>query len=233
MEPNLISSSRTQVGTESSFISKVFLWMAAGLTVSAFGAFWLLSQPALLKTLFSNKWIFWGLFIVQLGMVWGLSASVMRLSALAGTLIFLVYSFLNGLTLSSIFLVYTSASIVTTFAITAGTFFFFSIYGLTTKRDLTGVGSLATMGLIGVLIASVVNIFLKSSTLMWITTFVGIGVFLGLIAWDTQKLKAIHAMGADNPETERKLSILGALILYLDFINLFILLLRIFGKQRN
>jgi FtsH-binding integral membrane protein len=131
---------------------------------------------------------------------------------------FCLYSFLNGLTLTPIFLIYTGASVMTTFAVTAGTFLFFSFYGMTTKKDLTSVGSLAMMGLIGVIIASIVNIFLKSTALMWVMTFVGIGVFLGLIAYDTQKLKSL---------------LMGALALYLDFINLFILLLRVFGKQKN
>lgn len=231
MEPNIISGSKAQ-SSEASFISKVYLWMAAGLFISAVGSAWLLSQPELLKTIYSNMWIMFGIIAVEIGLVVWLSAGLMRMNALTATLVFLAYSFLNGVTLASIFLIYTSASIFTTFVVTAGTFLFFSLYGLTTRKDLTGVGSLAVMGLFGVIIASVINIFLKSSMLMWISTFVGIAVFLGLIAWDTQKLKALHANGAAYGR-ERNLAVMGALMLYLDFINLFILLLRIFGRQRD
>ncbi len=227
-----IAASPTQV-SESSFISKVYLWMSLGLIVSAGGSIFMLSQPELLKAVFTNRWIFFGLIIAEVGLVIWLSAAAMRLSAAAASTLFLAYSFLNGVTLCSIFLVYTGGSIATTFAVTAGTFFFFSVYGLTTKKDLTGLGSLAMMGLIGVVIASVVNIFLKSSGLMWVMTFVGIAVFLALIAYDTQKLKAMHAMAAHDEDMSKKIAVLGALALYLDFINLFLLLLRIFGKGRD
>jgi FtsH-binding integral membrane protein len=227
-----IAASQTQV-SESSFISKVYLWMSLGLMVSAGAALFMLSQPELLKAVFTNKLIFFGLIIAEVGLVIWLSAAAMRLSAAAASALFLAYSFLNGVTLCSIFLVYTGGSIATTFAVTAGTFFFFSVYGLTTKKDLTGLGGLAMMGLIGVVIASVVNIFLKSSGLMWVMTFVGIAVFLALIAYDTQKLKAMHAMAAHDEDMSKKIAVLGALALYLDFINLFLLLLRIFGKGRD
>ena len=232
MDPRMITSSQARI-SESSFLSKVYLWMAAGLGVSGAASFWLLSQPALLKAVFSNNWIFFGIVIAELGLVLWLSMRVMTMSASLASLLFVVYSFLNGITLTAVLLVYTGASVLTTFAITAGTFLFFSVYGATTKKDLTSVGNLAMMGLIGVVIASIVNLFLKSPVMMWILTFVGIAVFLGLIAYDTQKLKAIHAAGLQNPEMEKKMAVLGALTLYLDFINLFILLLRIFGKRRD
>ena len=219
--------------SESSFISKVFLWMAVGLAVSTLGSFWLLSQPPLLTAIVKNQWLFFGLVIAEIGMVVWLSAAIMSMSAGLATLLFLAYSFLNGVTLSPIFLVYTGASIATTFAVSAGTFFFFSLYGLTTKKDLTTMGGLMMMGLIGVILASVVNIFLKSSPLGWAITFIGVAVFMGLIAWDTQKLKAMHAMGFQSEALEKKMVIIGALALYLDFINLFILLLRIFGKRKD
>lgn len=232
MENKSIVGSQAQV-SESNFISKVYLWMSLGLMVSAAGSLWILSQPVLLKAIFTNNLILFGLIGAELGLVIWLSAAIRSMGEGLAKGLFLGYSFLNGVTLASIFLVYTGASIVTTFAITAGTFFFFSLYGITTKKDLTGVGNLAFMGLIGIILASVVNIFLKSSGLMWATTFIGIAVFLGLIAYDTQKLKALHAAGFENAEMEKKLAIMGALTLYLDFINLFILLLRIFGKRRN
>lgn len=227
------SVARSAQVAESNFLSRVYLWMAGGLVVSAAASFWLLSQPNLLRAVFTNSALLIGLVIAELGLVIWFSAAAMRMSVAMGSTLFLAYSFLNGITLTSIFLVYTGVSVLTTFAVTAGTFFFFSLYGATTKKDLTGVGGLAIMGLIGVIIASIVNIFLKSSALMWVTTFIGIAVFLGLIAYDTQKLKAIRATGFENAEAEKRVAILGALTLYLDFINLFILLLRIFGKRRD
>ncbi|MBI3251758.1 MAG: Bax inhibitor-1/YccA family protein [Candidatus Omnitrophica bacterium] len=227
---------RTIVGaeaSESNFISRVYLWMAAGLLVSAAASFWLLAQPGLLKAVFTNNVLLIGLVVAEIALVIWLSAGAMRMSTAMASSVFLVYSFLNGITLTSIFIVYTGVSILTTFAVTAGTFFFFSVYGMTTKKDLTGVGGLAMMGLIGIIIASVVNIFLKSPAVMWISTFIGIAVFLGLVAYDTQKLKAIRHMGFENAEMEKRVAILGALALYLDFINLFLLLLRIFGRRRD
>lgn len=219
--------------SEASFVSKVFLWMSLGLALSAVASFALLGQPALLKAIFTNSWLLIGLLIAEFGLVIWLSAGAMKMSASLASVLFAVYSILNGVTLTSVFLVYTGVSVLTTFAVTAGTFFFFSVYGATTKKDLTAIGSLAMMGLIGVILASVVNIFLKSPAVMWVATFVGIAVFLGLIAYDTQKLKAIHAMGFADAEAEKRIAILGALTLYLDFINLFILLLRIFGRRRD
>ncbi len=232
MDPKTIAGSQSQV-SESSFISKVFLWMSLGLFVSAFGSFWLLTQPQIAKAIFSNSILLIALVVVELGLVIWLSAAVMRMSAVMASGLFLGYSFLNGVTLTSIFYVYTLESVASTFAITAGTFLFFSVYGLTTKKDLTSLGSLAMMGLIGVIIASLVNIFLKSSGLMWVITFIGIAVFLGLIAYDTQKLKRMYAAGFESAETQKKIAVIGALALYLDFINLFLMLLRIFGRQRN
>lgn len=232
MDQKIVTGSRTQAA-ESFFISKVYLWMSAGLGISAVAAFWLMSQPELLKALFTNPVLMIGLVIAEIALVVWLSVAVLRMSASLASVIFIGYSFLNGITLTSILLVYTGVSVISTFAITAGTFLFFSVYGMTTKKDLTSIGGLMVMGLIGVIIAGVVNIFLKSTILYWISTFVGIAVFLGLIAWDTQKLKNIHAMGFESPEMESKVAILGALTLYLDFINLFILLLRIFGKRRD
>ena len=217
----------------SGFLSKVFLWMALGLAVTTAGSFWLLSQPQLFTMIVKNQWIFFALMIAEIGLVIWLSAALMTMSASLATALFLVYSFLNGVTLSPLFIIYTGASVMTTFAVTAGTFFFFSLYGFTTKRDLTTMGGLMVMGLFGVILASIVNMFLKSSGLDWAITFIAIAVFMGLIAWDTQKLKSMHAMGFEGPEAERKMTIIGALALYLDFVNLFIQLLRIFGKRRD
>lgn len=233
MNPNTISRSGERALTESGFLSKVYLWMSAGLFLSAAGSFWMLGQPSLLQAVFTNNWLLFGLIIAELGLVIWLSAAVMSMSPTMAAFLFCAYSALNGVTLTSVFLIYAGSSVMSTFAITAGTFLFFSAYGSTTKKDLTGIGSLAIMGLFGVIIAGVVNIFLKSSVVMWITTFIGIAVFLGLIAYDTQKLKRLYAIGAQDATAEKRLAVIGALTLYLDFINLFILLLRLFGRRRD
>jgi FtsH-binding integral membrane protein len=232
MDDKTLIQSKTRVA-ESGFLSKVYLWMSLGLGMSAGASFWLLTQPAILKAIFTNQLLFFGIIIAEFALVVWLSAAAMRMSATQAAIVFSGYSLLNGITLTAVLLIYTGSSVFSTFAITAGTFLFFSVYGMVTKRDLTSVGSLAAMGLVGVIIASVVNIFLKSPAVMWITTFVGIAVFLGLIAYDTQKLKAIHAAGFENAEIEKRAALLGALRLYLDFINLFLLLLRLFGQRRN
>ena len=233
MDPRTVVTGSSSQVSESNFLSRVYGWMAVGLGVSAFASYWLLMQPGLLKTTVVNPVIMIVLFVAELGLVIWLSAAAVRMSVALATSVFLAYSFLNGVTFTPILLIYTSISVYSTFAITAGTFFFFSVYGMTTKKDLTSIGNLMVMGLIGIIIASVVNIFLKSPMLYWISTFVGIAMFLGLIAWDKQKLKGIHAMGFESGDMQKKVAILGALTLYLDFINLFILLLRIFGKRRD
>ena len=231
MDPRTVGRSDAQV-SESNFISQVYMWMSAGLILSAFSALWLVTQPALMRLIFGNTLILIGLVVCEFALVIWLSRGLIKMGDGQATFLFCLFSVINGLTLAGIFVVYTGGSIMTTFAITAGTFFFFSVYGMTTKRDLTSIGYLAMMGLIGVIIASIVNMFLKSTALMWITTFIGIAVFIGLIAYDTQKLKAMHAMGFESAEMKKKIALLGALRLYLDFVNLFILLLRIFGRRR-
>jgi len=151
---------------------------------------------------------------------------------MTATLMFLLYSALNGVTFAAIFLVYTQSSIANAFLVTAGTFAGMSLYGMVTKRDLTGLGSFMFMGLIGIIIASVVNIFLHSEMIYWITSYIGVFVFVGLTAYDTQKLKMIGQQGFANGESRQKMAILGALTLYLDFINLFLMLLRVMGDRR-
>jgi len=217
---------------ESNFFTQVYAWMAGGLFISAFGSFFVLINPPLLNAIVTNRMLFIGLIIGELGLVIWLSAAIHRLSVGMAMGLFCAYSFLNGVTLTFIFIIYTSASIISTFAITAGTFLFFSVYGYTTKRDLTSMGQLAFMGLIGIIIASVVNLFMRSPAIYWAITYIGIAVFLGLIAYDTQKLKEIHRRGFESAESQQKIAIIGALRLYLDFINLFLLLLRIFGRRR-
>jgi len=209
------------------FIQRVYQWMAAGLALTGFVAFWASGNLALIRALSGGGFIM--LMLVELGLVFWMSASLLRMSPAMAITCFLVYSAINGLTLSFIFLVYTSASIASTFFITAGTFAAVSVFGWVTKTDLTSMRGFLFMGLIGVIIASVVNIFLRSPALYWILTYAGLAVFIGLTAYDTQQLKRIHQSGSGTSE---QLAILGSLKLYLDFINLFILMLRIFGRRR-
>ena len=210
-----------------SFMQRVYQWMAAGLALTGFIAFWASGNAGMMRALQGG--LFFVLVIAELGLVLWLSTQVMKISATAATIGFLVYSALNGLTLSFIFLMYTQASIASTFFVTAGTFAGVSLYGWTTKKDLTSMGSFLFMGLIGIIIASVVNFFLNSPALYWIITYAGVAIFVGLTAYDTQRLKEVHRR---NPEAPDQLAILGALRLYLDFINLFIMLLRVMGNRR-
>ncbi len=216
---------------ERTFISQVYLWMTTALVVTAVVAAAVAADLNFVLSLFSSGLI-WILFIAEIGLVVVLSAAVNRLSAPVATAIFFGYAALNGLTLSIIFWAYTDASIVSTFLVTAVTFGVMSIYGYTTHRDLTSIGNLLLMGLIGFLIASVVNLFLRSEAIYWIVTYAGILIFVGLTAYDTQKIKRMAASGFADGEVARKASILGALRLYLDFINLFLLLLRVMGRRR-
>lgn len=217
------------------FIRSVYNWMAAGLALTGAAALYVASSQGLMQIIFGNPLIFFGLIIAELVMVFSLASRVQRMQASTATALFLAYAVLNGVTLSAIFLAYTSSSIASTFFVCAATFTVCSIYGMATKRDLTGLGSFMTMGLIGILIASLVNMFLRSSGMSLIISYVGVIVFVGLTAYDTQKLKAMAlSQPADLEATViRKGAILGALTLYLDFINLFLMLLRIMGSSRE
>ncbi|MBP9719446.1 MAG: Bax inhibitor-1/YccA family protein [Candidatus Levybacteria bacterium] len=214
------------------FMSKVYGWMSAGLVVTAGVAMYASSNAKLMEVVFGNPILFFGLIILQLGLVVVLSAAIKKISANTALLLFLLYAALTGLTFSAIFLVYTAASIGSTFLITAGTFGAMSMYGYVTKTDLTTVGNIAFMGLIGIILASLVNIFWPNGTLYWIITYIGILVFVALTAYDTQKIKRMNIIGNAGTDEDKKESIIGALTLYLDFINLFLLLLRIFGRRR-
>jgi FtsH-binding integral membrane protein len=215
-----------------SFLQQVYLFMSVGLGVSGVIAFLVARSPAALALVFGNSIVFYGLIIAQLGLVIAFSAVAARVSAGTAALMFFGYAALTGVTLSSIFVRYTAGSLAGTFFITAGSFAALSFYGLVTKRRLDSLGSFCFMGLIGLIIASIVNIFLNSSALYWLTTFVGVIVFTGLTAYDTAKVKAL-ALEAPAGEARSKLALQGALTLYLDFINLFLLLLRIFGGRRR
>ena len=216
----------------SGFFSKVYGWMTAGLALTALVSMFTLSSEAMLQLIFGNKLVFYGLIFGELGLVIALSAAINRISAATATLMFLGYSALNGVTFAAIFLVYTQSSIASTFFVASGTFAAMSLYGYVTKRDLTGWGSFLFMGLIGIIIASVVNIFLQSEMIYWITSYIGVFVFVGLTAYDTQKIKMIGHAGFAAADQQKKAAILGALRLYLDFINLFLMLLRVMGTRR-
>ena len=206
--------------------------MTIGLLVSAFVALGVASSPTLISILFGNPIVYWGMFIAMFIMAFTIPAAMNKLSNGAMIGLFVLFAALMGASLSSIFLVYSLGSITSTFFITAGTFGAMSAYGYFTKTDLTKFGSFLFMALIGLIIASVVNIFLKSATMMWIVSFVGVLIFVGLTAYDTQQVKHLAAANLDPALTD-KLATIGALNLYLDFINLFLYLLRFLGASRD
>ncbi len=215
------------------FVRSVYNWMAIGLALTGFVAFYVVNSESMMRLIFGNKIIFFGLIIGELALVFTISARVQKIKASTATALFVLYAALNGATLSVIFLIYTRTSITSTFFICAATFITCSIYGMTTKRDLTSLGGFMAMGLIGIIIASVVNIFIGSYGLHMIISYIGVIVFVGLTAYDTQKLKTMalsQPAGLDSGVV-RKGAILGALSLYLDFINLFLMLLRILGNR--
>lgn len=217
---------------QAAFMTQVYGWMTVALLVTASIAVWVASTPALLELIFGNKLVFYGLLIGEVALVLSLSAAVQRVSAQAATAMFLGYAVLNGLTMASIFILYTGGSIASTFFITAGTFGAMSAYGYLTKRDLTSLGGFLTMALIGLVIASIVNIFWQNETLYWVATYAGVLIFVGLTAYDTQKIKEMNIIGNAGTDEDRKEAIMGALTLYLDFINMFLYLLRLFGRRR-
>jgi FtsH-binding integral membrane protein len=214
---------------ERRFMSAVYRWMALGLVVTAGMAFWVASTPEVLQVVIGNRMVFWGLIIAQFGLVMALSAAVNKLSAGVAGALFLLYSALTGATLSVILLAYTGNSVASAFAVTAGTFLAMSIFATVTKRDLSGWSNFLFMGLIGVVIASVVNIFMKSSMMQFVISAAAVVVFTGLTAYDTQRLRRMAVAGAGIAA----LPVNGALSLYLNFINLFLSILNLFGGRRN
>lgn len=215
------------------YMAQVYGWMTCGLLLTAFVAWFAARTPAVMEMVFSSRITFFGLIIVQLAVVFVLSGMVHRLSGMVATSLFMLYSALTGLTMASIFVLYTATSIGSTFLVTAAMFGAMSLYGYTTKRDLSRFGSLLFMGLIGLVIASLVNMWLKSPALTWAVTYIGVVLFVGLTAYDTNRLKALgENIDSRDSENMRRYSIMGALSLYLDFINLFLMLLRIMGDRR-
>jgi FtsH-binding integral membrane protein len=214
-----------------SFLQRVYLYMSLGLAATGLVAMAVASSPGALQFVFGNPLVFYGLMLAELGLVLAFTPVAARASASTAALMFFGYAALSGVTFSVIFLRYTAGSIGSTFVVTGGTFAALSAYGAITKRDLSSIGSFCFMGLVGLVIASIVNIFLGSPMLYWLTTFAGVIVFTGLTAYDTAKLKAVGAMGQEG-EAQTKSALQGALVLYLDFINLFLFLLRLLGRRR-
>lgn len=213
-------------------MKNVYLWMMFALAMTGLTAAAVATQPQMVEAIYSNRLLFWGIMIAELGLVLYLSARIMSMSFAAAGLAFAVYAILNGVSLSFIFMVYTMESIATTFFITAGTFGAMSLVGYTVKRDLSTLGRVLIMALIGVIIATVVNMFVHSSGLQYIISILGVLIFTGLTAYDTQKIKEmVSVYGHSGDESVMKLALLGSLTLYLDFINLFLYLLRIFGNS--
>lgn len=230
---NQVTLSQARQEASTVFLAKVFNWMAIGLGLTGVIA-WFMASSGFAAQLVGSPF-FMIILLAELGLVFYLSARISKIQAGTATGLFLGYAGLNGLTLSMVFLAYTNSSIAATFFITAGMFGAMAVYGLVTKRDLSGMGSFLFMGLIGILIASVVNIFLKSSSLYWAISLIGVFVFVGLTAYDVQKIKNMGEQGImeQGEDAVQKGAIMGALALYLDFINLFLMLLRFFGGSRD
>lgn len=226
-------SESTNRSAQAILFRNVYLWMTLALVITAVTSVLVASSPSLIYSILTNKVLFYGLLIGELALVWILAANINKLSFQTATIMFVVYSVINGMTLSVIFIAFTQASIAITFFITAGTFGAMALFGTITKRDLSSMGNILIMALFGLIIASVANWFLKSETLYWILSYVGVIIFVGLTAYDAQKIKRlIQTYGNEVNETSQKIALMGALSLYLDFINLFLYLLRIFGDRR-
>lgn len=215
-------------------MGKVYLWMTLALAVTGLTSLYVASSPGLVQSIFASRGTFWLLVIAELALVFILSARIMKMSFSTAGIMFALYSVLNGVTMSFIFIAYTSTSIATAFFVTAGMFAAMSFIGFVTKKDLSSFGSFFTMALIGLIIASVVNIFLNCSVMYWIITYVGVLLFVGLTAYDTQKIKQmLIEYGDEVNDSTQKLALIGSLSLYLDFINLFLYILRLFGNNKE
>ena len=213
---------------------KVYVWMTLALVITGFTAYAVANSPGIMSAIIANRMLMWGLLIGEFALVWYVSARIDRLSLSTATLLFILYSVLNGATLSIIFLAYTMTSIASVFFITAGTFAAMSLVGYFTKKDLSGLGRILFMALIGLIIATLVNVFLiKSGGFSLIVSYVGVLIFVGLTAYDTQRIKNMLVEADDVSAEAQKIALMGALALYLDFINLFLFLLRIFGGGRD
>lgn len=207
----------------------VYIWMTLALVITGLAALVTASSPTLLSLIFASRWTFWGLAIVELALVWYLAGRIQSLSFSTATLLFILYSAINGVTFSCIFLVYSLSSIVETFFITAGAFAGMAVIGTTTKKDLSAIGNFCYFALIGLIIAGLVRYFIPGSD--FLISCIGVLVFAGLTAWDTQKIKLMLEQADDVNDGTMKLALMGSLSLYLDFVNLFIYFLRFFGRR--
>lgn len=233
MNEDILFSSPGQIAQEQQkFISKVYGWMAAALAITGMTAWLTASSQSMLQIIIENRGVFIFLIIAQLLLVGALAGWINKMSSQTATLIFILYSVLTGFVFSALFLIYTAASLASTFLITGGMFAVMSIYGWRTQNDLTKFGSILFMALIGLIIASIVNLFLSSSMLYWITTYVGVFVFTGLIAYKTQEIKNFAGQVQEGTDEYNKSAVMSAFSLYLSFVNLFLMLLRIFGRRR-
>lgn len=217
------------------FVRSVYNWMAIGLGLTGLSAFYVANSPEIQRVIFGSGIVFFGLIIGQLALVFTISSRIYRMQATTATALFILYSLLNGTTLSAIFLAYARSTITNAFFVCAATFVACSVYGYTTRRDLTSLGGFLMMGLFGIVIASLVNLFFQSNAVSMVVSYIGVLVFIGLTAYDTQAIKnmALTQPADIDAGAVRKGAILGALKLYLDFINLFLMLLRIFGSNRE
>lgn len=223
----------TAKAAQATLLRSVYLWMTLVLIIIGFVAMYVAKSYTLVNMMIQNSMMFWGVLIAEVALVWYLSARIYKMSFTTATILFIVYSILNGVTLSILLLVYTANSIATTFFVTAGTFGTMAIFGYITKKDLTRIGSLCIMGVIGIIIASLVNLFLQNSMMDMVISYIGVLLFVGLTAYDSQKIKRL--LSGDDIEVNevtQKIALMGAMTLYLDFINLFIYLLRILGDRK-
>lgn len=230
---NITRENSVSKAAQSTLMRSVYTWMTLALVITGLTAMYMAKSLTLLNMMMQNSMIFWGLLIAEVALVMYLSVRINKISFTTATLLFIAYSILNGATLSILFLLYTISSIATTFFVTAGTFGVMALYGYITKKDLTRIGNLCLMGVIGIIIATVVNIFINNSMMDMVISYIGVLLFIGLTAYDSQKIK--HLLSSDDievNETTQKIAVMGALTLYLDFINLFIYLLRILGDRK-
>lgn len=230
---NITRENSVSKAAQSTLMRSVYTWMTLALVITGLTAMYMAKSLTLLNMMMQNSMIFWGLLIAEVALVMYLSVRINKISFTTATLLFIAYSILNGATLSILFLLYTMSSIATTFFVTAGTFGVMALYGYITKKDLTRIGNLCLMGVIGIIIATVVNIFINNSMMDMVISYIGVLLFIGLTAYDSQKIK--HLLSSDDievNETTQKIAVMGALTLYLDFINLFIYLLRILGYRK-
>lgn len=222
--------SKTSAVAQSTLMKNVYLWMTGALTITGLVAYYVAHDYDILSLIFSSKAVFWTLIIAEFGLVIGLNAAINKINALTATIMFLLYSVINGAMLSTVFVVYSQSAISTAFLTTAGTFGAMALYGSVTKRDLSKLGSLCIMALIGLIIAGIVNIFLGNTMVDLAISALGVLIFVGITAYDAQKIKAM-LYGAEVNDTTQKIAVLGALSLYLDFINLFLHILRLFARR--